>query len=141
MKDKNGKEVAPDVFYLTHRLTPEALFFNLGEFATDTKGNFRFPSLDEIDKKLRALGIGRETAVVCYSNDGAMTNARAAVILSCFGVKSVKVLSHTHELSEQTDLKTAPIAKGKDFNFEKREHDYFASAEEIKDIITGGSSV
>jgi 3-mercaptopyruvate sulfurtransferase SseA len=51
--------------------------------------------------KLKALGIGRETAVVCYSNDGAMSNARAAIYLSCLGVKSVKVLSQTHDITEQ----------------------------------------
>ena len=106
------KKVAPDVFYSTHRLAAEALFFTLGDFATDTKGNFRFPTLDEIEKKLRALGIGTETAVVCYSNDGAMTNARVAVILSCFGVKTVKVLSHTHEIKEDNGLKTASKANG-----------------------------
>jgi 3-mercaptopyruvate sulfurtransferase SseA len=111
-KTKTEKKAAPDVFYSAHRLDPKALFFNLGDFANDTKGNFRFPTLDEIEKKLRALGIGTETAVVCYSNDGAMTNARVAVILSCFGVKSVKVLSHTHELEEDIGLKTAPKANG-----------------------------
>jgi 3-mercaptopyruvate sulfurtransferase SseA len=111
-KTKAEKKAAPDVFYSAHRLDSKALFFNLGDFATDTKGNFRFPTLDEIEKKLRALGIGTETAVVCYSNDGAMTNARVAVILSCFGVKSVKVLSHTHVLEEDIGLKTAPKANG-----------------------------
>lgn len=91
--------------------------------------------------KLKALGIGRETAVVCYSNDGAMSNARAAIYLSCLGVKSVKVLSQTHDITEQQGLKDAPKAAGSDFDFVKREHDYFASDEEVKHILSGGSSV
>jgi 3-mercaptopyruvate sulfurtransferase SseA len=67
----------------------------------NSKGIFKIPSPDEMYTKLKALGIGRETAVVCYSNDGAMSNARAAIYLSCLGVKSVKVLSQTHDITEQ----------------------------------------
>jgi hypothetical protein len=38
-------------------------------------------------------------------------------------------------------LKDAPKAAGSDFDFVKREHDYFASDEEVKHILSGGSSV
>ena len=77
-----------------------------------TVRELKTPTYDDIVPHLKALGIGKDTPVVCYDYlDGDMA-CRGAFILAFFGVKTVKVLDckfGSWNARSETELKKPDI--------------------------------
>jgi|ERR1740117_175370 len=79
--------------YKLHRIQG-AHYLDMNEyFHKDNKPSVhKTPTVYEIEKQLRALGIGKETNVVCYDNSDGIFACRVGVLLRGFGVSHAQIL-------------------------------------------------
>jgi len=88
----NQKKIAKDEHKL-HRIEGAHFLVMNVYFAKDNKPVVhRTPNVYEIEAQLRALGIDKETNVVCYDNADGIFACRVGVLLRAFGIKHAQIL-------------------------------------------------
>lgn len=101
------------------------------------------PTVYQIEKQLKEIGIGKESNVVCYDAADGIFACRVAVLLRAFGVSHTQVLNvkfsnHIKAPETKKELLKPLKAHGKDFGF-TLPSSIFASETEVS-LICGGQA-
>ena len=89
-----GVQPAPEVrgrYFVSH--IPSAVFFDIEEFSDhSTSLPHMLPTAEEFSRKASALGIGDESTIVIYEQEGVFSAPRVWWMFTTFGARNVRLL-------------------------------------------------